>query len=284
MKLTTLLPVLGILVSGHFLTPDAKADHPVLLIIANDNFDFDEYASIRRVLEAARIEVKVAAATTTRAIPAPNPGQLAGSDGGVVPDLSLREVRSGDYSAIAFVGGWGASMYQYAFNDPNFDGRIDNYYHEFAFNGDDSLGDGRVAETKVVVNTLINEFLAADKPVAGICHGVTVLAWARVNGVSPLQGRKVASGANVMPANTSAYFTDDYSLTVAGHVVVNGGFTNPFTGQAGNPNTAADDVIVDGRIITAESPQSAAHFGKVIARQVAGRGKDLLVGGFATGR
>lgn len=38
-----------------------------------------------------------------------------------VPDASpelAAEVRQQDYSAIAFVGGWGSSMYQYAHNDP----------------------------------------------------------------------------------------------------------------------------------------------------------------------
>ena len=50
------------------------------------------------------------------------------------------------------------------------------------------------------VNRLIGGFIAQNKPVAGISHGVTVLAWARVNGVSPLEGRTVAAWPGGNPA------------------------------------------------------------------------------------
>jgi len=41
---------------------------------------------------------------------------------GVSPlNHSMGSDRASDYSAIAFVGGWGSSMYQYSFNDPSLD-------------------------------------------------------------------------------------------------------------------------------------------------------------------
>ena len=104
-------------------------------------------------------------------MPHPNSGQGSGS-GIVTPELRLDAVHVDNYSAVVFVGGWGSSMYQYAFpGDYN-----------------DNLYDGNAA-TKTRVNNLINEFVAQDKYVTAVCHGTTVLAWARVNGVSPLGQR-----------------------------------------------------------------------------------------------
>jgi putative intracellular protease/amidase len=51
-------------------------------------------------------------------------------------------------------------------------------------------------------------------------------------------------------------------------VIVNGGLANVDSGQYGNPATVADDVVVDGRIITAENWDSARLFGAVIAEMV----------------
>ena len=276
MKMKTILPLLGLLCVGHFLTREASgaepkrpAPLPVLMVIVNQEFHYQEYANARLSLEAARLPVKVAAATTARAIPSPNTGQPANTDGGVQPNLPLSSARARDYSAIVFVGGWGSSMYQYAYIDPNLDGVIDNYYANSLYNGDDNLNDGRAGTNKVVVNQLINDFIAQDKPVAGICHGITVLAWARVNGASPLQGKKVVSGPMGSPAT---YFLGtsyaDNELGLHEQVVINGGFTNPYSGQAGNPTTTADDVVVDGRIITAENYDSAKQLGPVLARQL----------------
>lgn len=247
-----------------------KRPLPVLLVIADrQDFYYQEYGDTRRSLEGAGLTVKVAATTTERSIPHPNSGEPAGTDGGIQPDLTLAEVRPSEYSAIAFVGGWGASMYQYAFNDPNFDGVTDNFYWHAPYNGDEDLEDGEIAEPKVIVKQLIRDFLATGKPVAGICHGTTVLAWARVDGVSPIAGRQVAVPFIGSPA---AYYLDrwygDFELGQYEQVVANGGIANVVSGQYGNPNTAADDVVVDGRIITAENYDSALHFGRVIAKQV----------------
>ncbi len=162
-------------------------------------------------------------------------------------------------------------MYQYAYNDPNFDGAIDNFYAHGAYNGDNNLGDGQISATKIVVNNMINDFLAQDKPVAAICHGVTVLAWARVDGVSPIHGRHVAVPTTVSAPDqfyngewrSGGYYSGQYD-----QIIDNGGLASAVSGSIGNPATVADDVIVDGRIITAENYDSATHFGNVIAREV----------------
>jgi putative intracellular protease/amidase len=284
----TLLPILGLLLAGQALLvhgadstpppppPPPPAPLPVLLVIANQDFYYQEYGDTRRALEAARLTVKVAAATTTRAFPAPNTGQPAGLAGSVIPDVALRAVDPDNYSAIVFVGGWGASAYQYAYNDPDLDGAIDSYYANSFYNGSADQG-----KTKAAVNELINDFVAQDKYVVGICHGVSVLAWARVDGVSPLQGRKVASAAAGVPAGffVGTWYGNN-ELTLHEHVVVNGGFTNPYSGQFGDPTTSADDVIVDGRIITAENYESARRLGAVLALRLhGGNGRDVLLGG-----
>lgn len=149
-------------------------------------------------------------------------------------------------------------MYQYAYNDPTGAGITDNYYAHGPYNGDDNLYDGRIAPQKVIVNDLINAFLAADKHVAAVCHGVTVLAWARVDGVSPLSGKHVSVPSIGSPAtfyqNT---WYGNFALGQYEQVVANGAIANTVSGQYGNTSTVADDVVVDGRIITAENYDSA---------------------------
>src|SRR5262245_24021009 len=95
--------------------PPAPAPLSVLLVIANRDFYYREYADTRASLEAAGVPVAVAAATDTLCVPHWNSGQ--GADGGLVdPDLAITRADAADYSAIVFVGGWGASSYQYAFS------------------------------------------------------------------------------------------------------------------------------------------------------------------------
>lgn len=245
---------------------------PVLLVIANQDFYYQEYGDTRNALEREGVDVTVAAADTSLAIPHPNSGQArAGVSGNVTPDIALAEARSADYSAIVFVGGWGSSMYQYAFNDPNLDGVTDNFYWNPAYNGDNDLGDGVIAPQKIVANRLINEFLAADKPVAAVCHAVTVLAWARVDGFSPLAGKEVAVPTTVGSPDQhygNGDFAYPYFAGQRDQVLANGGIASPTSGSRGDPTTVADDVIVDGRIITGENYDSAYTFGLTVAREV----------------
>jgi len=269
MKTTLLLPVLSVFVVSHSASPLLAEDSrplPVLMVIANQDFYYQEYGDTRRSLEASGLDVVVAAATTETCRPSPGTGQPRGSDGAVLPDLPLDQADSEDYSAIVFVGGWGSSMYQYAYNDPNFDGKIDSYYANPSYNGD-----GNVGVVKTAVNGLINDFIAQDKHVAAICHGVSVLAWARVDGVSPLQGKKVIAPKIGSPATyyLGRWYADN-ELSLNDQVVDNGGFANPYSGEYANPSTTADDVVVDGKIITAENYDSAPLLGRVIASQILG--------------
>lgn len=226
---------------------------PVLMVIADQHdFYYQEYGDTRQSLEAEGVEVQVAATTTAYSLPHYGTGEPEGTDGGVTPDLTLAAVDAANYSAIVFVGGWGSSMYQYAFPG---DYTNDSY-------------DGDVA-TKQVVNDLINEFIAQDKYVAAICHGTTVLAWARVDGVSPLDGKQVSVPYIGSPAvNYQGVDYGYYQLGQYEQAVANGAIANTVSGQYGLPGTATDDVVVDGRIITAENYDAALQFGLTVAQEV----------------
>lgn len=87
------------------------------------------------------------------------------------------------------------------------------------------------------------------EPETAVNHGVTVLAWARVDGVSPLS------------PTTSPDRASDYSA-----IAFVGGWGSSMYQYASNdsisvsqqPGPVQDDVIVDGRIITGENYDSAA--------------------------
>ncbi len=225
---------------------------PVLLVIADQrDFYYQEYGDTRTSLEAAGLDVKVAATTTNPSFPHQGTGEGTGT-GMVTPDIAVADADASDYSAIVFVGGWGSSMYQYSFSGT---------YQNAAYNGDTA--------TKATVNNLINDFVDQDKYVTAICHGVTVLAWARVDGVSPISGKQVSVPWIGSPA---VFFEGQwygyYQLQQYPQVTANGATANTASGQYGDPTTVADDVVVDGRIITAENFDSARYFGQVIASEV----------------
>ncbi len=234
-----------------FKTPPADEDAPVedeipppvLMVIANQDFYYQEYADTRASLEAAGLEVVVAATTTDPSAPHANSGQGAGS-GIVTPDLALADASANDYSAIVFVGGWGAASYQYGF---------EGTYNNAAYNSTEQL--------KTTVNDLINDFVDQDKYVSAICHGVSVLAWARVDGASPIDGKTVSAWANTSPGSNTAFNTTRQEVEYNGGIMVQ-------SGSIGDPTTAEDDVIVDGRIITAENYDSAAMFGQVLGESI----------------
>ncbi len=213
----------------------------VLIVIANDDFFYREYADPRAELENAGVRVTVAAGRKAPSRPHSNSGQ--GSDGGVVvPDIALSDVRVQDYDAVLFSGGWGASMYQFAFP-----GR----YNNASYNGDRT--------TKMEVNRIINEFLQQDKYVCALCNAVSVLAWARVNGESPLAGKRVCAPTRQAPAGI--YHGQQAQPSCRWHPEQNGAILSP-AGSIGQANSSHDDVLVDGNIITGEDDPSAREMGR----------------------
>lgn len=217
----------------------------VLIVIANHHFFYREYADPRHELERAGYEVVVAAGR--RGTCRPHQGSGEGADGGVVrADVAIEQVKAEDYDAVLFSGGWGASAYQFAF-----DGR----YDEAAYNGERSI--------KREVNRVINEFVEQDKYVAALCNGVSILAWARVDGRSPLAGKTVC--APVRQAAAGVYNGRPAQPSCRWHPEANGARMSP-AGSIGQPGTAEDDVAVDGKIITGEDDISAREMGRVLVR------------------
>lgn len=212
----------------------------VLIVIANRDFFYREYADPREELERAGAKVIVAAGKKERCTPHTGSGE--GRDGGgVTPDIALADVKASNFDAILFSGGWGASSYQYAF-----DGR----YNDVSYNGDRAI--------KESVNKVVNDFIKSDKYVAALCNGVSVLAWARVDGKSPLAGKKVC--APVREAAAGIYNGKQAQPSCRWHPEANGAILIP-PGSLGRPGTAEDDVMVDGKIITGEDDVSAREMG-----------------------
>ncbi|MBC8117165.1 MAG: DJ-1/PfpI family protein [Candidatus Saccharimonas sp.] len=215
----------------------------VLIVIANYHFFYREYGDPKQELERAGIQVTVAAGR--KGLCRPHGGSGQGPDGGnVQADIALSDVKATDYDALLFSGGWGSSAYQFAFN-----GR----YNEAAYNGERAV--------KTEANRVINEFVSQDKYVCALCNGVSVLAWARVNGKSPLAGKRVC--APVREAAAGLYNGRPAQPSCRWHPEQNGAILSP-AGSIGQPGTAADDVLVDGKIITGEDDPSAREMGRRI--------------------
>lgn len=242
------LTLLGLAASTTFA--NAAERKPVLVIIANHHFYYKEYGDTRKALEAAGYTVQVGAGAKQPCDPHPNTGE--GADHGIVnPDIALPDADASNYSAIAFVGGWGASQYQ-----PNFPGK----YSTAAYNG--------TPEVRAAANRLIVDSLAQHKVVGGLCHGVTVLAWARVNGKSPLDGRKVVGyGGGGPGCSVNGQNYPDNQIPSRAHIENNGGTVLPLH-SVGDPRIADDDVVVDGPIVTGENYDSAYLFGQTLAKEI----------------
>ena len=215
----------------------------VLLVIANQDFFYREYFDPRQELERAGITVEVAAGRKEACRPHANSGQQG--SGHVMPDLTVADADATRYDAIMFSGGWGSSMYQYAF---------EGSYGNRAYNGD--------KRTKAAVNKLLNDFVKQDKYVGALCHGVSVLAWARVDGKSILAGRRAVGSPRQSPAGV--YNGQRGQPLSRWNAEVNGARLTPARSM-GNPSTSADDVMVDGKIITGEDDNTARLFGTTLA-------------------
>lgn len=110
----------------------------VVMVIAQNEFRDDEFFPPKEILEKSGIKVKVASTALTEA---------RGSLGGVYkPDLLLKDVKAGDFDAIVFVGGMGATQY---LDDP-------------------------------LAHKLARDFLNSNKIVSAICIGPVILAKAGI--------------------------------------------------------------------------------------------------------
>ena len=218
----------------------------VLLVIANEHFFYREYSDPKQELERAGIAVEVAAGR--KASCRPHQGTGEGPDGGVVqPDLAIADADASRYDAILFSGGWGSSMYQFAFQGT---------YQNAAYNGDRSV--------KEAVNKLINSFIQQDKYVCALCHGTSVLAWARVNGRSPLSGKR-ATGP-VIPGPPGNYPGHRGSPPTSRWHAETNGAKMVAPNSVGDPKTLADDVVIDGKIMTGQDDPTAREMGRQLAR------------------
>jgi protease I len=164
-----------------------------ILILATDGFEQSELIEPRKALEAAGFETVVAS---------PQPGEIKGWDHdnwgeSVRVDAVLGEVEAEDFDALLLPGGQ---------MNP------------------DSLR----LEDEVIC--LIEEFDEADKPIAAICHGPSLLAEADV-----LEGRAVTAWPSIQ--------TD---LENAGAQVFN------------------EEVMIDGNIITGRGPDDLPAFSRAL--------------------
>ena len=226
---------------------------PVLMVIANRDFYYREYSEPRWALEAAGIPVIVGAGSLGMAIPHSGTGYGDG-DGAVRVDVTLTAANATDYSAIVFVGGWGASSYQFA--------------RPFAYSNASYEGSPAVRNA---VNELVNDFVEQDKYVTGVCFGVSVLAWSRVNGQSLLNDRMATTAHFNSPTNNGGFGLYRQHLEVNGASAFTGG-------ELGTPVSRDDDVIVDGKIITAENFDSAALLGRTLAAYLINGASTTTVG------
>ncbi|MFT5326855.1 MAG: putative intracellular protease/amidase, partial [Planctomycetaceae bacterium] len=227
--------------------PASEGGDRVLIVIANDGFFYREYADPRQELERAGFTVEVAAARRAPCRPHANSGQ-GGSDGVVHPDLAITDADPNRYRAILFSGGWGSSMYQYAFQGS---------YNNSAYNGD--------RRTKEATNKLIIAFVEQDKFVCALCHGVSVLAWSRVNGRSLLAGRRATGPTRQGPAGI---YNGQQSQPSSRWGSEQNGAKMVTPNSVGDPGTAADDIVIDGKIMTGQDDISAREMGRQLAKQL----------------
>lgn len=82
-------------------------------------------------------------------------------------------------------------------------------------------------------------------------HAVTVLAWARVDGVSPLQGTSALRSAGDAHDYSAVVFVGGWGSSMYQYA-----YNDPMV-SSHQPHRVHDDVVVDGRIITGENYDSA---------------------------
>lgn len=244
---------LVLLVRGAWAAePAAAAKGKVLMLVAHQDFYYQEYHDPKVELEKAGYQV-VVTATQATCTPHPNSGQTG--EGKIKTDVLLADVKPADYVTVVIVGGWGASMYQ-----PAFPGTYRNAAYRLPRAALDQM------------NAIVQALQAAGKPVAAICHGVAALAWCRTP-ESPVKGKHVCAYQGNGPAcEVGGEQVADNVRPTRWHIEQNGGLLAT-PNSVGDPATDRDDVLVDGKLITAQNYNSAKHFGEVLVAQLAAAAK-----------
>jgi len=86
--------------------------------------------------------------------------------------------------------------------------------------------------------------------------------------VSPIAGRGVTAWAGGGPGfKLDGETFPDVAVATRWHIEKNGG-SMPLSASAGDPLSVADDVYIDGKVITAENFYAARLFGQTIATMV----------------
>lgn len=235
----------GVYMAGGNIEPPQDSGSRIILAIANDDFDFREYAAIRKTLERDGHEVVVTA--DRKVISKPEASTAPPASGMVMPDLAWSDVDAGRYDALILVGGRGAYRHLYAFS-----GTIDDAAFKFQ------------KEAAQRLNQLIAAFITQDKVVAAIGTAMAILAWARIDGATPIAARQVAGAESRMPACTLAgRMYRDGQLSLIYQLELNGAIVAD-PGVIGNPSTSADDVVFDGRFVTGAGAEAAAEFAQAL--------------------
>lgn len=177
--------------------------------------------------------------------------------------LSLESLEAREVPAIVFVGGWGASSYQYAHNDPNTAGDAVPT-DQFSLNYAKATFDTRdAADYSAVV--FVGGWGASVPQSGPGALGIEVHCVRQTVEVrhGEMIDRLVTSqaqperAARPLPVLMVLADRQDFYYSIiggAGRDVLLGGQT---VDAAADPTTVADDVVVDGRIITGQDYDNA---------------------------
>ena len=112
------------------------------------------------------------------------------------------------------------------------------------------------------VQRLVGEFLANDKVLGAVCHGPACLVGAMLqDGTPAVSGRRVAAFTNSEEKGVGLEATVPFMLQ------------DRLQAQGGEVDTAddwAEHVVVDGRLVTGQNPQSARAVADAMVRQLRG--------------
>lgn len=235
----------GVYMAAGNIEPPQDSGSRILVVIANKDFDFREYAEIRKTLERNGHSVVVAA--ERKLISTPEAGSAPVASGMVMPDLAWSSVDASSYDAAVLVGGRGVYRYLYGFP---------GVFSDATFKVQTDAADK--------LNRLLSTLIAQDKYLAAIGTGMAILAWTRVDGSSPITSRQVTGAEASLPACTlDGRSYRDGQLSLRYQLERNGAIVAE-SGLIANPSTTADDVISDGRLITAAGRDAASEFAQIL--------------------